>query len=169
MTRRPLTVVLFIALADSMGVASGDFSGFARAATVEPEVPTGCLVSFGRDNFTAGEQSGFASLVISFSSFHPPSLIAYGASIGTAGKDDFAAGPGSLTVPAGGNDSYRFSIAVADDGEVEGDETFLVEITDGDGCLVAGPSTAEVTILDATLFASGFEPADLLDWSDALP
>jgi hypothetical protein len=66
---------------------------------------------------------------------------------GTASAADYAAVPGTVTIPAG-SPSAPVTLTPVDDTTVEGSETVVLTLSGGQGYTVGAPSSATVTIAD---------------------
>src|SRR6185503_10873755 len=64
--------------------------------------------------------------------------------------DDYAALPGSITIPAG-RTSALITVTPVDDALVEGDETITISLTSSPAYNVSDPATATVTLIDSEI------------------
>lgn len=120
----------------------------SQLANVPAALPAPASVSLSCASLAVGEAAGPAVLT---AQLHTPLTqtvaVSYTASALTAGPADFTPVTGTLTFGALVT-RQSFSIPITNDGLVEGDETFLVTLSNPQGVVLADPVTATVTVVD---------------------
>ncbi|MTH94611.1 Calx-beta domain-containing protein, partial [Roseibium sp. RKSG952] len=136
------TEITFLSMDTGDGNSDADGSGGDSPA--DPAAP---LPEVSITNAQATEEEGVASVTVSLSETSDQDVtLFYETHADTAGNSDFAAGDGTVVIPAGSL-SASISIALTDDDVVEADETFHVMITSVDGAEI-GNAMATVQILN---------------------
>ena len=99
-------------------------------------------------NYALSENGGTGTIVVLRTGDASGTLtVQYGTSNGTATTDDYTGTSGLLTFgPAATRQT--FAVTIADDAEDEGDETFLLHLTNPSPGAVGEPAAATFTILD---------------------
>jgi hypothetical protein len=120
----------------------------SQLANIPAALPAPASIGLGCAGPSVGEDVGPAVLT---AQLHAPLTqtvaVSYSASALTAGPTDFTPVTGTLTFTAGIT-RQLFSIPITNDSLIEGDETFLVTLSNPLGVALANPMTATVTIVD---------------------
>ncbi len=110
-------------------------------------------------DLTVGEDAGRATLTVTLSEATTEAVsVAYATATGSAGSADFGATSGTLTF-APGQTAATVSVDITDDGIVEGNETFTVNLSAANGGVLVR-NKATVTIADDDDTGGSTHPAD---------
>jgi hypothetical protein len=142
------TLILLPGEAYALGVPSA-----ATMSITDDDSPPGQAgtLQFSASTFQAAEGGGAATITVTRSA---GSAGAVGVSYATAGSSatpgsDYSPVTGTLTWAAGDSSNKTFTIPIVDDTQVEGPETFFVQLSGATGGATVGAlSTATVTIAD---------------------
>ena len=160
-----VTTGVMNAVARSTGSNGGNTSEISQCFTVTAgggptPTPTPAMVQFGGTTFNANEASGAATLNITrsgntsgvvsveYATNDDQAFVACNTVNGLANQRcDYTATSGTLTFAAG-ETSKSFTIPLADDTFVEGNETLTVSLSNPGGATLGAPATATLTITD---------------------
>ena len=107
------------------------------------------VVSFASQSSSAGEDAGTRNVRVRLSPAPVTDIVLGWSAGGTATQDADYGIPGSGTVPvAAGSVTADIPVTIADDGDVENDETVVLTLTGGIGYTPGTPKTHTLTITD---------------------
>ena len=120
----------------------------ATVTIVDNDFRAGVL-TFSAPAYSVGEDDGSMTITVLRTNGSTGVLsVEYATVTGTASNGvDFATQSGLLVFPEGAT-SQTITITILDDGVVEGDEAFLVQLSNPSGTVIMGPSNVVVTIVD---------------------
>ena len=119
----------------------------ARSPHSTPSPQT--VVSFASQSSSAGEDAGTRNVRVRLSPAPVTDIVLGWSAGGTAAEDADYGIPGSGTVPvAAGSVTADIPVTIADDGDVEDDETVVLTLTGGIGYTPGTPKTHTLTITD---------------------
>jgi len=125
------------------------FVGTETRTLVSADPMPPCPVAFSSAVYSVNEGDGVATIEVVISNSSPDTIqVDYATSDGTAEDPfDYAGTSGTLTfVP--GDVSETFDVIIFDDGDVEGDEVFNIELSSPVNATLGSTSTATLTIVD---------------------
>jgi len=136
------------------------------AFEVAPVIPGGVL-ALSSSTYSVGEGDGTVTITVTRSGGSSGAAsVVYTTGNGTAGPgSDYTATTGTLNWANNDSADKTFQVAITDDGDSEGDETFEVTLSGASGSTLGSPSTASVTIIDNEFNPS--QLASLVGWYDA--
>jgi plastocyanin len=150
---------------DNHGYPGGGMHGTITVTSSGPPPPTPGALGFSSGGYTAAENAGSASITVVRTGGSSGAVsVQYATSDGTAVAGvNYRAATGTLSWGDGDASAKSFSVAVLDDGVVDGSHTVNLALSHPTGGATLGGSTVVLTITDADHSAGGppAAPSDL--------
>lgn len=118
-------------------------------------------VAFGAPAVSRAEDAGSVSLTLKRGGGAlGAASVRWATAAGSAGAADFVAAGGTVSWASGDGSDKTLSVALVDDAELEGNETFRVVLSEAVGATLGTPAEATVEILDNEIDQGPCTPAD---------